>query len=104
MTEKPNRRNVLTILGLAGAVTPALAIESVDTLNDAAAPRTVPGLMMRSPETQNRIADALEEMAKAVRSAELIAMELKVESTAKFDNWMEHEIRIKFELAYPPEA
>lgn len=97
------RRNILTILGLAAASTPAMSIESLDTLHLSNTPRSVPGLMQGMGHTgaQERIAKALENIAAALRSGEMSADKIEVISTAEVDNWMRHEVRIHCEIGLP---
>jgi hypothetical protein len=97
-----NRRNILTILGLAAAGTPAMAAEQMDTLGTELLPPRVPGLMTRSEEAQKRIAAALEQMAAAIRAGELTGIKLEINSVVEFDNWIRHEVKVQCELSAPP--
>jgi hypothetical protein len=100
MKDMANRRNILTIIGLAGASTAAVAAEQFDSLSLEPS-RVLPGLMRRSRETQERIASALENMARAIRNGELAGIRIEVNSVASFDEWMTHEVRVQCELSAP---
>ena len=105
--EPPTRRNILTILGLTGAATPALAIEKFDSTQGwhgeihTPLPARVPGYIARSAETQSRIAATLDEMAAAVRRGELTAIGVEITSKAPVGEWMVHEIKFLCELSPP---
>lgn len=97
---QPNRRNILTILGLAAASTPVVAAEALDTVNyDGHTP--APGLMLAGPEGQSKMATALDAMAAAVRNGELTALRLDVNSSVVVGEWMLHEIKFTCELTRP---
>ena len=93
-----NRRNILTILGLASANTAAVAAEKFSTLPSFAAP----SLMQPSLEAQEKIASALEHMAAAIRSGELTGIELNINSSVKMNQWIMHEVRIVCEVGDQP--
>ena len=97
-----NRRNILSILGLATVSSSTMSVESLDTLQEHDV-RSVPGLMqsMNRREVNERIAVALENMAKAIRSGEMFADKIEVISTATVDDWMRHEVRVHCEVALP---
>jgi hypothetical protein len=95
-----SRRNILTILGLAGVSSSTMNVERLDTLG-ADIPRGVPGLMQSSKDAQEKIAKALENMAAAIRSGEMMADKVEVLSTADINNWIHHEVRVHCEVALP---
>jgi hypothetical protein len=98
-----SRRNILTILGLAGVSSSTMNVERLDTLG-MDIPRGVPGLMQPSKDAQEKIARALESMAAAIRSGEMSADKVEVLSTADINNWMRHEVRFHCEVALPETA
>lgn len=95
------RRNILAILGLAAAATPVLATEKFDTAEFYNDPVGAPGLPMPGVLLQQRIAEALESAAAAVRSGELTGTRIKIKSDVKMDNWLEHKVTFTFELSPP---
>ena len=104
-----NRRNILTVLGLAGVTTPAVAIESLDTLHSSSPiniPKGVGGLMQGGQQTQELIAQTLEHMAEAIRNGRLTATDVEIVSKAGgMKDWMTHEIKFTCELGlHDPDA
>jgi hypothetical protein len=96
-----NRRNILTVLGVAAVGTPALASERIAT-DLGETPPTVPGIAMRSLETQIRFAEALEHAAAAVRRGELTCLAMDINSEVKLNEWMYHKVTFIFELGLEP--
>jgi hypothetical protein len=100
--EGMNRRNILTVLGVAAVGTPALASELIDTkVSDDALPQ-IPGLALPSEETQKRFAEALEHAAAAVRSGEMTCLAMGIDSQVKLNEWMQHKVTFTFELGLKP--
>jgi len=93
------RRNILTILGLAPVATAVAASEDLDTWG---ASPGIPGLTTRGPEFQIRVAETLERMAAAIRTHELIAQEVELNSKVQFSEWMTHDFHVKVELPLTP--
>lgn len=94
-----SRRNILTVLGVAAVSTPALAAEHIENIElMKGAPRSIPGIATRSPETQERFAKALENAAAAIRSGEMGCHQMDINSTVKLGEWMEHKVTFTFEL------
>lgn len=91
-----NRRNILTVLGVAAASTPAFAAEKMNSYEDG--PRHVPGLTMYSPEAQELYAKALCEAAAAIRRGELSCIGMDIHSKVRPEEWMEHKVTFTFEL------
>jgi hypothetical protein len=102
-----SRRNILTILGLAGVSSSTMSIEKLDTLGLETPPHA-PGLMQAGSvagrASQERIAQALENMAAAIRNGEMTADKVEVLSTATTTEWMHHEVRVHCEVGLPPTA
>ena len=98
-----NRRNILTVLGVAAVGTPALASEQIDSPIPGTPPQ-IPGLARPSNETQGRFAEALENAAKAVRSGEMTCLAMGIDSRVTLSEWMQHRVTFTFELGLPPKV
>jgi hypothetical protein len=97
-----NRRNILTVLGVAAVGTPALASEQIDS--DVHDVPHIPGVATPSPETQERFAQAMENAAAAVRSGEMTCLAMGVDSQVKLNEWMQHKVTFTFELGLKPKT
>lgn len=96
-----NRRNILTVLGVAAASTPAFAAEKISSFEDvhgSPLPPYVPGVAMRNPETQELFAKALERAAAAIRRGEMDCTAMDINSKVALEEWMEHKVTFTFEL------
>jgi len=90
------RRNILKVLGFTGLATGGLI--STEAIAEPTSFQDVPNLMIRGLETQHRIADALESLAKHIRSGGASAVGLKIESEVKPDTWLSHRVIVDVEL------
>jgi hypothetical protein len=94
-----DRRTVLGVLGLTSAGAVALdgtAIANQDVMSDKV--DGLPGMALRSPETQERYAQALEALAKNIRSRKVACVSLKTSCNVNFDEWVQHEVTFKLEI------
>jgi hypothetical protein len=98
MTKQTNRRDLLALMGLASADflvnTEAMATPVVNA--DAA--EGFPNMATRGLETQIRIAEALERLAKGIRDGAVAAIELKTVSSVSVDDWLAHDVTVRIEM------
>jgi hypothetical protein len=93
-----NRRNVLGILGLAaGGAVSTEALADKDSVAHGY-PLYVPGYTRRSPEYQDLMATALENLAKAIRMRDALGIGLVVTSKVDGESFLEHELKFTVEL------
>jgi len=96
-----NRRNVLEVLGIGGALgvsTEALGRQFILPRDHKTGAERSAALMERSEETQLKIAAALEKLAREIRDNKVDAKELTVNSSLKFDEWLEHTVTVRLEI------
>lgn len=93
---KTDRRDVLALLGLAGA---GVAV-STETFGSTRFPTGdgYPGLPGPGPEFQELAAQACEKLAAAIRSGTVAAMAVETKSKADFDNWLKHDVTFSIEI------
>jgi len=92
-----NRRNVLEVLGIGGAL--GVSTEAVGkVVSPFKDNRATFAYGERSVETQERIAAALEKLAREIRANKVDAKELTVNSSLKFDEWLEHTVTVRLEI------
>lgn len=90
-----NRRNILTMLGLASA---GVAV-STDAIAQNMGP-PAPALGAPHEGVQEKFAEAMENMAKAIRSGQLVVTKLSVDSVMDLNNpeWLSHNITMNCEI------
>jgi hypothetical protein len=89
------RRDILGVLGLGAVATATVATESMATIEPSAG---VPGLAMPGPEFQLKVAQALENLARAIRIGDATAMGVAVHSEMKLEEWFTHHVTFKVEV------
>lgn len=92
-----NRRNILTLLGVAAPASVAVEMLANPEIANGS-PKGIPGVIMRSPEAQERFASMLEHMAKSIRRNDMACLQIRVESQADLDSWMKHRVIIDCEI------
>jgi hypothetical protein len=92
-----HRRDILKVLGLGSAV--ALVNSEAIAAPEAQYPTLdVPNLVIPSRETQERVAEALENLAREIRAGTVGVSILQIESAIKPDTWLSHKVTVEVEL------
>lgn len=96
MADQKSRRNILALMGISASA----ALVNTETLGvDMNFPQPGgPTLAEGSLGMQNRIADALERVAKGIRTGEIAATGLNVQSKVELNNWLSHDIHVNVEM------
>lgn len=94
------RRNVLTILGLAGVATPAIATDDLVRTEMDGGPFAY-RLGAYDPE---RMAVALERLAAEVRNKTVNIARFHIASEIKTDEWLKQTLTVDVEIMHPDAA
>jgi hypothetical protein len=94
-----HRRDILKVLGL-GSVVGLVNAEAIASDNGCAQypDMVVPNLVQPSKETQERVANALESLAKEIRAGNVGVQEMQIASSITPDTWMHHKVTIDVEI------
>jgi len=88
------RRNILKVLGM----TAVAGTVSTDTIAGNDSPGYPAITVEGSKQFQDRVAESLESLAKAIRSGEATALAIDVQSKLELNNWLQHEVKIRVEI------
>jgi hypothetical protein len=91
-----SKRDILKLLGI-GAVG-AISTETLATQIPLGYDAGSIGLAESNQQTQLRIAESLERLARAIRNGDAGVKKMDVTSTLQLDSFLEHEIRVVVEL------
>lgn len=92
---KQNRRNILTMMGLASA---SVAMGTDAIAEDLGPP--APHLGRPHKGVQDKFAEALENMARAIRNKEMVVTKLSIDSVMDFKDpeWLSHNVTLNCEI------
>lgn len=93
-----NRRDILRVLGLGSASTALLASSEAIAGQTQYPEMAVPNLIQPSPEVQERVAQALDNLAQAIRDGTVGVSGMQIQSAISPDTWLSHKITVEVEI------
>lgn len=93
-----NRRDILGVLGLSAAAVSTEALAFDEDVNGKGMPIGVPAYTKRGYDTIDKIATALENLAKSIRNREAIPTKLVTNSKMEGDEFLQHDVTVTVEL------